>query len=180
MITPHDTAQYGQMLRVSVVRAIFNSRISARALFRSKPRATPPLTAAPSFKKVRRSTGHLRRLVHLVTRDDRCQGRLVRDTVVDSTSACDPVSLPTGRSVAGPVMHGSKHGRARRRDAASSRSEPLGIINVPTVVEATTASGDLRESRTAWIPDSECAKLARNRHRASSIVRGTTRPRRSL
>jgi hypothetical protein len=31
MITPHDTAQYGHVLRVSVVRAILNARISARA-----------------------------------------------------------------------------------------------------------------------------------------------------
>src|ERR1043166_8895458 len=57
MMTPHDTAQYGHVLRVSVVRAIFSSRISARALLRSNPRVAPPLTAAPSFKKVRRFTG---------------------------------------------------------------------------------------------------------------------------
>ncbi len=45
-MTPHDTAQYGQMLRVSVVRAIFSSRTSARATVRSKPTATAPPAAA--------------------------------------------------------------------------------------------------------------------------------------
>src|SRR3954453_19709437 len=58
MITPHDTAQYGQMLRVSVVRAILNCRISARACDRSKPRATAPPTVV-ALRKPRRvnSTG---------------------------------------------------------------------------------------------------------------------------
>src|SRR5437016_4727733 len=53
-ITPHATAQYGQMLRVSVVRAILNCRISARARDTSNPiPAAAPATAAP-FKNVRR------------------------------------------------------------------------------------------------------------------------------
>src|SRR5439155_1403954 len=37
MMTPHATAQYGQMLRVSVVRAILSCRISARACEMSNP-----------------------------------------------------------------------------------------------------------------------------------------------
>src|ERR1044071_10239553 len=76
MMTPHDTAQYGHVLRVSVVRAILSSRISARALFRSNPSAAPPLTTAPNFKKVRRFTGHLRRFEHQVTVPRSCQGNL--------------------------------------------------------------------------------------------------------
>jgi hypothetical protein len=60
MITPQDTAQYGHVLLVSVVRAIFSSRISARAAFRSNPSATaPPTAAAEPFKKVLRFTGWL-------------------------------------------------------------------------------------------------------------------------
>src|SRR5882672_5450672 len=43
------------MERVSVVLAIFSSRISARALLRSKPSAAmPPAAEAPSFRKVLR------------------------------------------------------------------------------------------------------------------------------
>src|SRR5438128_8451432 len=54
MMTPQATAQYGQMLRVSVVRAILSCRISARACEMSKPiPAAAPATAAP-FKNVRR------------------------------------------------------------------------------------------------------------------------------
>src|SRR5256885_544018 len=60
MITPQETAQYGQVLLVSVVRAIFNSRISARACLRSNPSATaPPTAAAEPFRKVLRFTGWL-------------------------------------------------------------------------------------------------------------------------
>src|SRR5467141_1021993 len=60
MITPQETEQYGQVLRVSVVRAIFNSRISARACLRSNPSATaPPTAAAEPFRKVLRFTGWL-------------------------------------------------------------------------------------------------------------------------
>jgi len=45
MMTPHATAQYGQMLLVSVVRAIFSCRISARAVrhVESDPAAAPAL-----------------------------------------------------------------------------------------------------------------------------------------
>src|SRR6266849_3018383 len=54
MITPHATAQYGQILRVSVVRAFLNYRISARARDTSNPiPAAAPATTAP-FKNVRR------------------------------------------------------------------------------------------------------------------------------
>ena len=53
MMTPQETAQYGQVLRVSVVREIFSSRISAWARERSKPRATPPPTAV-ALRNVRR------------------------------------------------------------------------------------------------------------------------------
>ncbi len=45
-MTPQLTEQYGQVERVSVVRAIFSSRTSAYAGVRSKPRteaATPPM-----------------------------------------------------------------------------------------------------------------------------------------
>src|SRR6266436_8798386 len=53
-MTPHATAQYGQMLRVSVVRAILRCRISARACEISNPiPAAAPAAAAP-FKNVRR------------------------------------------------------------------------------------------------------------------------------
>src|SRR6266446_2032898 len=55
MITPQETAQYGQMLLVSVVRAILSCRISARAWDMSKPipAAAPAPTAAAPFKNVR-------------------------------------------------------------------------------------------------------------------------------
>src|SRR5437588_11079658 len=55
MITPQETAQYGQMLRVSVVREILKARISARAFVRSKPRAMAPPTVV-AFKKPRRES----------------------------------------------------------------------------------------------------------------------------
>ena len=45
MIMPHETAQYGQVLRVSVVRAILNSRISASARATSNPSAMVPFRA---------------------------------------------------------------------------------------------------------------------------------------
>src|SRR5258708_1277693 len=62
MMTPHATAQYGQMLRVSVVRAILNCRISARARDMSNPIPTAaPATAAP-FKNVLRLIVPPRRL----------------------------------------------------------------------------------------------------------------------
>src|SRR6266446_9808522 len=54
MITPHATAQYGQMLRVSVVRAILNCRISARARDMSNPTPAAALATAAPFKNVRR------------------------------------------------------------------------------------------------------------------------------
>src|SRR5712692_2387524 len=55
MITPQPTAQYGQVLRVSVVREILSSRISALARERSNsPKPTDPPMAAVAFKKVRR------------------------------------------------------------------------------------------------------------------------------
>src|SRR4030095_1644418 len=57
MMTPHETEQYGQVLRVSVVREIFSSRISARASERSKtPSPSAPPTAAVPLRNVRRST----------------------------------------------------------------------------------------------------------------------------
>src|SRR5271165_4438126 len=52
-MTPQDTAQYGQVLRVSVVRAIFKSRNSARASDNSK-KASPTPTAAVPLRNVRR------------------------------------------------------------------------------------------------------------------------------
>src|SRR6267378_8692176 len=54
MITPQATAQYGQMLRVSVVRAILSYRISARACEMSNPIPTAAPAAAAPFKNVRR------------------------------------------------------------------------------------------------------------------------------
>src|SRR5438874_9436910 len=62
MITPQETAQYGQMLRVSVVRDILNARSSARAFVRSKPRAMAPPTVV-AFKKPRRESS----MRHLLT-----------------------------------------------------------------------------------------------------------------
>src|SRR6266849_344100 len=59
MITPHDTAQYGQVLRVSVVRAILNCRISARALDMSKPMPTAAPPSAAPCRNVRRFIGGL-------------------------------------------------------------------------------------------------------------------------
>src|SRR5206468_12078266 len=55
MITPHATAQYGQMLCVSVVREIFSSRACASAGRTSKPKAvvTAPLVKAPLIKLLR-------------------------------------------------------------------------------------------------------------------------------
>src|SRR5882724_875899 len=53
-MTPHATAQYGQMLRVSVVRAILSCRISARACEMSNPIPTAAPAAAARFKNVRR------------------------------------------------------------------------------------------------------------------------------
>src|SRR5688572_12467376 len=55
MITPQLTEQYGQVDRVSVVRAIFSSRSCASAGARSKPSidtATPPMVAV--LRKSRR------------------------------------------------------------------------------------------------------------------------------
>src|SRR5437660_2481982 len=57
MITPHATAQYGQVLRVSVVRAILNWRISARARDTSNPIPTAAPARAVPFKNVRRFMG---------------------------------------------------------------------------------------------------------------------------
>jgi hypothetical protein len=55
MITPHATAQYGQMLCVSVVREIFSSRAWASAGRTSKPKAvvTAALESAPLMKFLR-------------------------------------------------------------------------------------------------------------------------------
>src|SRR5450755_2554625 len=53
MMTPQDTAQYGQVLRVSVVLEIFSSRNSARAWDKSK-NARPTPTAAVPLRNVRR------------------------------------------------------------------------------------------------------------------------------
>src|ERR1041385_8821122 len=55
MITPHDTAQYGQVLRVSVVRETLKARISALALERSKASAAAPPTVV-AFRKLRRES----------------------------------------------------------------------------------------------------------------------------
>src|SRR2546425_1214570 len=57
MMTPHETEQYGQVLRVSVVRAILNCRISARARDMSKPMPTAAPPSAAPFRKVRRFMG---------------------------------------------------------------------------------------------------------------------------
>ena len=55
MITPHETEQYGQVLRVSVVREILSSRISARAS-ESSNSPSPTTPAAVPLRNVRRST----------------------------------------------------------------------------------------------------------------------------
>src|SRR5256714_4440392 len=79
MITPHETAQYGQMLRVSVVRETFIARISARAWETSKPSAMAPPTVV-ALRKPRRvtSTGHL--LISLL--------RMSRTTMLPSRQKC--------------------------------------------------------------------------------------------
>src|SRR5262249_14880931 len=56
MITPQLTAQYGQVDRVSVVRAIFNSRVAAYAGPRSKPKAVNPAPVAVATRKSLRET----------------------------------------------------------------------------------------------------------------------------
>src|SRR2546429_4132648 len=55
MMVPHPTAQYGQVERVSLARAIFSVRNCAYAGFKSKPNtaaAAPPLVV--NFRKSRR------------------------------------------------------------------------------------------------------------------------------
>src|SRR5260370_12172624 len=55
MMVPQPTAQYGQVDRVSLARAIFSVRSCAYAGFRSKPKtaaAAPPMVV--SFRKSRR------------------------------------------------------------------------------------------------------------------------------
>src|ERR1043165_6674412 len=87
MITPHETAQYGQMLRVSVVRETFSARISARAWETSKPSAIAPPTVV-ALRKPRRvtSTGHLLLLWGL---------RMSRATMRPTGQRCQLVTLTT-------------------------------------------------------------------------------------
>src|SRR2546423_13818762 len=59
MRTPQATAQYGQVLRVSVARASLNSRTSAIAAGREKPsraRLEPARVALVTFRNSRRGT----------------------------------------------------------------------------------------------------------------------------
>src|SRR5882724_2482779 len=53
MITPQLTEQYGQVERVSVVRAIFNSFACARTGRASNPRRSAAVPPAPTLKKSR-------------------------------------------------------------------------------------------------------------------------------
>jgi hypothetical protein len=55
-INPQDTEQYGQVLRVSVVRAIFSARISARASERLKPNAAVVVPNVVALRNPRRVT----------------------------------------------------------------------------------------------------------------------------
>jgi hypothetical protein len=60
MITPQLTEQYGQVLRVSVVRANLNARTSAMAVVGERPNPTTedvPIPAAQILKKCRRFMG---------------------------------------------------------------------------------------------------------------------------
>jgi hypothetical protein len=53
MITPQLTEQYGQVLRVSVVREILSACVCAYAGARLKPKADPPIPLArPTLMKV--------------------------------------------------------------------------------------------------------------------------------
>src|SRR5882724_8369248 len=53
MITPQLTEQYGQVERVSVVRAIFSSFACARTGRASNPRRSAAVPPAPTLKKSR-------------------------------------------------------------------------------------------------------------------------------
>src|SRR5260370_9845367 len=58
MMVPQPTAQYGQVERVSLARAIFRTRNCAYAGFKSKPNtaaAAPPIVV--NFRKSRRARG---------------------------------------------------------------------------------------------------------------------------
>jgi hypothetical protein len=71
MIKPHDTEQYGHVLRVSVVRAILSARISARASSTSNPNAIvvpivvalrkPRRVSSIEFFSERRTTSEIER-----------------------------------------------------------------------------------------------------------------------
>src|SRR5579862_7348396 len=64
MTTPHATAQYGQVLRVSVARESLNSRTSAIATDAEKPiraRLDPASVAPVTFRNSRRVRSVMRR-----------------------------------------------------------------------------------------------------------------------
>src|SRR3989449_2382345 len=102
-MTPHATAQYGQMLRVSVVRAILSCRISARACEMSNPIPTAaPATAAP-FKNVRRFIEPPRRFG---------LGRASFTSRADSGRLSEPRRFPDG--LHGFLTDGSKNDQPSR------------------------------------------------------------------
>src|SRR5579864_3424892 len=68
IITPQLTEQYGQVDRVSVVRAIFNSLDCAYAGRRSNPRMDAATSPAPIFRKTLR-VGVMPGLLSLLSND---------------------------------------------------------------------------------------------------------------
>src|SRR5882762_8196285 len=117
MITPQETEQYGQVLRVSVVRAIFNSRISARACLRSNPSATaPPTAAAEPFRKVLRFTGWL--LVVEIARS------LLRDGPACQHGGKSPVAAHRRRRGASAALSKKRLESYRRNMLEAARSAP--------------------------------------------------------
>src|SRR6267378_1732711 len=117
MITPQETEQYGQVLLVSVVRAIFNSRISARARLRSNPSATaPPTAAAEPFRKVLRFTGWL--LVVEIARS------LLRDGPACQHGGKSPVAAHRRRRGASAALSKKRLESYRRNMLEATRSAP--------------------------------------------------------
>src|SRR2546429_3589278 len=85
MRTPQATAQYGQVLRVSVARASLNSRTSASAAVGEKPSSTrlePAREAPVTFRNSRRVTSAMANPLLHVCRPaksiPRCEGELQR------------------------------------------------------------------------------------------------------
>src|SRR5262249_35276551 len=132
MITPQDTEQYGQVLRVSVVREILSSRASARASFRSKnPRPSAPPTAAVPLRNVRRSM---------------CMAASGKLTAAERSPSCNTLSRLTKRLT---------HSGARHVQRAAADTRPVGTLR------GRTLAGDL-PARARRPPRRPRAKRARH------------------